>query len=247
MRIDHLLGRYPAHLSGGEKKRVALLRALAPKPKLLLLDEPLAGLDLSIKIDIQHLLKNLHSAFHTTTLCVTHDFEEAHSLAHGMTIFIDGKVEQVGKRDDVFLRPKSKKVAQFLGAKNIYRAKVLKNEESSQRLILGVNGLLFSIPINLYQDKIEVGKEVDLFIRPEEVMILREDKPVKDSLKRNVFEGEVLDMTDKERYHLVYFLTTEGRIPFEISIPNYTFRNLNLSIGNKVRIALREESLWMMS
>ena len=164
-----------------------------------------------------------------------------------MTIFIDGKVEQVGKRDDVFLRPKSKKVAQFLGAKNIYRAKVLKNEESSQRLILGVNGLLFSIPISLYQDKIEVGKEVDLFIRPEEVMILREDKPVKDSLKRNVFEGEVLDMTDKERYHLVYFQTTEGRIPFEISIPNYTFRNLNLSIGNKVRIALREESLWMMA
>ena len=246
MRIDHLLERYPAHLSGGEKKRVALLRALAPKPKLLLLDEPLSGLDLSIKIDIQLLLKNLHSAFHTTTLCVTHDFEEAHSLAHGMTIFIDGKVEQVGKRDDVFLRPKSKKVAQFLGAKNIYRAKVLKNEESSQRLILGVNGLLFSIPINLYQGKIEVGKEVDLFIRPEEVMILREDKPVKDSLKRNVFEGEVLDMTDKERYHLVYFQTTEGRIPFEISIPNYTFRNLNLSIGNKVRIALREESLWIM-
>jgi ABC-type Fe3+/spermidine/putrescine transport system ATPase subunit len=246
MRIDHLLERYPAHLSGGEKKRVALLRALAPKPKLLLLDEPLSGLDLSIKIDIQHLLKNLHSSFHTTTLCVTHDFEEAHSLAHGMTIFIDGKVEQVGKRDDVFLRPKSKKVAQFLGAKNLYRAKVLRNEESSQRLILGVNGLLFSIPINLYQAKIEVGKEVDLFIRPEEVMILREDKPVKDSLKRNVFEGEVLDMTDKERYHLVYFQTTEGRIPFEISIPNYTFRNLNLSIGKMVRIALREESLWVM-
>ena len=247
MRIDHLLERYPAHLSGGEKKRVALLRALAPKPKLLLLDEPLSGLDLSIKVDIQHLLKNLHSSFHTTTLCVTQDFEEAHSLAHGMTIFIDGKVKQVGKRDDVFLRPKSKKVAQFLGAKNIYRAKVLKNEESSQRLILGVNGLLFSIPINLYQGKIEVGKEVDLFIRPEEVMILREDKPVKDSLKRNVFEGEVLDMTDKERYYLVYFQTTEGRIPFEISIPNYTFRNLNLSIGKMVKIALREESLWMMA
>jgi ABC-type Fe3+/spermidine/putrescine transport system ATPase subunit len=246
MRIDHLLERYPANLSGGEKKRVALLRALAPKPKLLLLDEPLAGLDLSIKMDIQHLLKNLHSAFHTTTLCVTHDFEEAHSLAHGMTIFIDGKVEQVGKRDEVFLRPKSKKAAQFLGAKNIFRTKVLKNEESSQRLILGVNGLLFSIPINLYQGKIEVGKEVDLFIRPEEVMILREDKPIKDSLKRNVFEGEILDISDKERYHVVYFQTIEGKISFEISIPNYAFRNLNLSVGKLAKIALREESLWVM-
>ena len=246
MRIEHLLERYPAHLSGGEKKRVALLRALAPKPKLLLLDEPLSGLDPSIKVDIQHLLKNLHTSFHTTTLCVTHDFEEAYFLGDGITIFIDGEVEQVGKRDDVFLKPKSKKVAQFFGAKNLYRAKVLRNEESSQRLILGVNGLQFSIPMSLYQDKMEVGKEVDLFIRPEEVMIIREGKPVKDSLKQNIFEGEILDITDRERDHLAYFQTTEGKILFEISIPKYAFRNLNLSIGKMVRIALREESLWVM-
>ena len=246
MRVEHLLERYPANLSGGEKKRAALLRALAPKPKLLLLDEPLAGLDLSIKVDIQQLLKNLHSSFHTTTLCVTHDFGEAHSLADRMTIFIDGKVEQVGKRNDVFLRPRSKKVDQFLGAKNLYRAKVLKNEESSQRMILGVNGLQFSIPTDLYQGQLEVGKEVDLFIRPEEVMILREGKPVKDSLKKNIFEGKILDITDKERYHMVSLQTTEGEISFEISIPNYTFRNLNLSTGKLAKMALREESLWVI-
>jgi ABC-type Fe3+/spermidine/putrescine transport system ATPase subunit len=246
MRIEHLLERYPAHLSGGEKKRVALLRALAPKPKLLLLDEPLSGLDPSIKVDIQHLLKNLHTSFHTTTLCVTHDFEEAYFLGDGITIFIDGEVEQVGKRDDVFLKPQSKKVAQFLGAKNLYRAKVLRNEESSQRLILGVNGLQFSIPMSLYKDKMKVGKEVDLFIRPEEVMIIREGKLVKDSLKQNIFEGEIMDIADKEKYYTVYFQTMEGKILFEISIPKYAFRNLNLSIGKMVRIALREESLWVM-
>jgi len=101
--------------------------------------------------------------------------------------------------------------------------------------------------MSLYQNKMEVGEEVDLFIRPEEVMIIREGKLVKDSLKQNIFEGEILDITDRERDHLAYFQTTEGKILFEISIPKYTFRNLNLSIGKMVKIALREESLWVMA
>jgi ABC-type Fe3+/spermidine/putrescine transport system ATPase subunit len=247
MRVGHLLERYPANLSGGEKKRVALLRALAPKPKLLLLDEPLSGLDPSIKAEIQHLLKILHSSFRPTTLCVTHDFEEAYFLADGLTIFIDGRVEQVGKKDEVFQRPRSKKVAQFLGARNLYRAKIVRMEELPRQWILEVNGLQFSIPVGLPLGKMEIGKEVDLFIRPDEVMIIREGKPVKDSLKRNIFEGEILDILDRGRYHMVYFQTLGGKIPFEISIPNYAFRNLNLSIGRIVKVALREESLWVMA
>lgn len=246
MRIGHLLERFPANLSGGEKKRVALLRALAPRPRLLLLDEPLSGLDPSIKIEIQHLLKNLHSTFRPTTLCVTHDFEEAYFLANRITVFMDGQVEQAGKRDDIFLRPKSRKVAQFLGAKNLYQATVIKKEEPLRRWILGVNGLEFSVPTHLLQDRTRAGGEVDLFIRPEEVIIIREEKPVKDSLKRNIFEGEILDINDRGRYHIVYFQTLQGEIPFEISIPNYAFRNLGLSMGKRVKVALREESLWVM-
>ena len=82
-----------------------------------------------------------------------------------------------------------------MGAKNLYKAKVLKNEKSSHRLILRVNGLQFSIPTSLVPDKMEVGKEVDLFIRPEEVMLLREGKIVKDSLKQNIFEGKILEFS----------------------------------------------------
>src|SRR4030043_787991 len=155
MKIDHLLERYPANLSGGEKKRGALLRALAPKPKLLLLDAPLSGLDPSIKFEIQQLLKTLHASFHPTVLCVSHDFEEAYLLGDKMTIFIDGKVEQVGKRDDVFLKPRSKNVAYFLGLKNLYRGKVLAKEDMEQRWILGINGLRFSVPASACQGQME--------------------------------------------------------------------------------------------
>jgi ABC-type Fe3+/spermidine/putrescine transport system ATPase subunit len=247
MKIGHLLERYPANLSGGEKKRVALLRALVPKPKLLLLDEPLSGLDPSIKVEIEQLLKTLHSVFHPTILCVTHDFEEAYYLSDRITIFMDGMAEQVGERDDIFLRPKSKKVAQFLCAKNLYRAKLLRRDECLQRLILMVNDLQLSLPMALCADSIEEGREVDLFIRPEEVMIIREGKPVKESLKQNIFPGRIIDITDNRRYHRVRIQAMKGEIPIEISIPNYAFRNLDLSIGKIVQVALREESFWMMS
>jgi ABC-type molybdate transport system ATPase subunit len=97
------------------------------------------------------------------------------------------------------------------------------------------------------RNPVEVGTEVDLYVRPDEIMILRVGKPVKESLRHNIFAGEIVDIIDRGRYRFVYFQTLEGKIPFEISIPNYAFRNLNLSIGKKVTIALREESLWVMT
>jgi ABC-type Fe3+/spermidine/putrescine transport system ATPase subunit len=160
---------------------------------------------------------------------------------------MDGKVEQVGERDDIFSRPKSKKVAQFSGARNLYRAKILRNDEPLQRWTIGVSGLQFSIPTSLCRDSMQVGREVDLFIRPEEVMIIREGKPVKESLRRNIFPGKIMDIYDRRGHQTVYLQTIEGKIPIEISIPNYAFRNLNLSPGKTVQVALRDESLWVMT
>lgn len=246
MRVEHLLERSPGHLSGGEKKRIALLRALAPKPKLLLLDEPLSGLDPSIKLEIQQLLKTLHASFRPTVLCVSHDFEEAYLLGDKLTVFIDGKVEQVGKRDDVFLKPRTKKVAQFLGLRNLFAGKLLAKEECSGRAILSINNLHLSIPDRLGIGDLEKEREVDLYIRPEEVMILREGKPVKDSLKWNILKGEILDISDRGRHHLVIYREEKERVLFEISIPNYAYRNLDLSVGKGVKVALRDEAFWVM-
>ena len=100
--------------------------------------------------------------------------------------------------------------------------------------------------MKLCPDSIEVGKDVDLFIRPEEVMIIREGKPIKDSLKQNLIEGKIRNIFDRGGYQIVDFISAGEEIPFEISIPNYAFRNLNLSEGKTIQIALREESLWVM-
>ncbi|MDO8958057.1 MAG: ATP-binding cassette domain-containing protein [Deltaproteobacteria bacterium] len=105
LRIGHLLARYPHGLSGGEKQRVALGRALAPAPKLLLLDEPLAALDPALKSEIQQLLLSLHRSLQFTALHVTHDLDEAYLLGDAVTVLIEGKVEQEGRKEEVFLRP----------------------------------------------------------------------------------------------------------------------------------------------
>jgi len=99
LKIEHLLQRYPAGLSGGEKQRVALGRALAPSPRLLLLDEPLAALDPALKNEIQQLLISLHRSLGFTALHVTHDLDEAYLLGGRINVLISGRVEQSGQRE----------------------------------------------------------------------------------------------------------------------------------------------------
>ena len=246
-RLEGLENTPPSEISGGQKQRVALARALIERPKALLLDEPFTALDSPLRFEMRKLLQEVRNEFDIPVVLVTHDFEDAYLLGNRILVYIDGKVEQVGERDDIFLKPRSIRVAQFLGLKNLFRAKIMRKDEYLHRLILEVDGLQFSISGDSRRRPVEVGREVDLHVRPDEIMILREGKSVKDSLKQNIFEGEILDIAGKERYHTVHFQTTSGNILFEISIPNYAFRNLNLSVGKIVSIALRDESLWVMS
>jgi molybdate transport system ATP-binding protein len=246
-RLEGLEKMPPSAISGGQKQRVALARALIERPKALLLDEPFTALDSSLRFEMRRLLQEIRNEFDIPVVLVTHDFEDAYLLGDHILIYINGRVEQVGGRDDIFQKPRSAKIAEFLGLKNLFRAKIMRQDQQLHRLILEVDGLQFSMSADSRRGPVEVGREVDLFIRPEEVMIIREGKFVKDSLKQNIFEGKILDIADKETYHTVYFQTKEGKILFEILIPNYAFRNLDLSIGKMVRIALREESLWVMS
>ncbi len=245
-RLEGLENMPPSEISGGQKQRVALARALIERPKALLLDEPFTALDSSLRFEMRKLLKEVRNEFDIPVVLVTHDFEDAYLLGNHIMIYIDGRVQQAGERDDIFQRPRSKRVAQILGLKNLFRAKSIKRDEYLHRVILEVDGLQFSMSADSRRDLAEVGMEVDLYVRPDEIMIIREGKPVKESLRHNIFVGEIVDIIDRGNYRFVYFQTLEGKVLFEISIPNYAFRNLDLSTGKMVRIALREESLWVM-
>jgi len=121
LHIEHLLDRYPGSLSGGEKQRVALARALLTEPQLLLLDEPLSALDNNIKATIQGELKKLHQQLKMTIIMVTHNFDDAHTLAERVGILHEGQLVEVGKIEEVFRRPRTLFTANFVGIKNIFK------------------------------------------------------------------------------------------------------------------------------
>jgi ABC-type Fe3+/spermidine/putrescine transport system ATPase subunit len=110
--------RYPAKLSGGEKQRVALARSLVLQPEVLLLDEPLSALDPNLRKQVRGELRALQRESGTTFVMVTHDKEEALAMADQVAVMHDGRLEQVGTPQEIYLRPKTRFVAGFLGAVN---------------------------------------------------------------------------------------------------------------------------------
>jgi sulfate/thiosulfate transport system ATP-binding protein len=125
VQLDGLAGRFPSQLSGGERQRVALARALAVEPKVLLLDEPFGALDARVRKDLRRWLRRFHDEIQLTTIFVTHDQEEALEIADEVVIMNKAHVEQVGTPQQVYDKPASPFVYQFLGNVNVLRAPAL--------------------------------------------------------------------------------------------------------------------------
>jgi len=127
VQLDTLAERYPHQLSGGQRQRIALARALAVEPKVLLLDEPFGALDAKVRKELRRWLRQFHDEINLTTVFVTHDQEEALEIADQVVIMNNARIEQVGTPQEVYDRPASPFVYQFLGNVNILRAQALAN------------------------------------------------------------------------------------------------------------------------
>ena len=127
--------RYPDQLSGGQRQRVALARALAPRPKVLLLDEPFGALDARVRQELRRWLDNLHRELQVTSLFVTHDQEEALELANEVVVMRAGMIEQVGSPQDLYQRPANLFVAGFIGAPRMNFLKVRTSNSTARTIV----------------------------------------------------------------------------------------------------------------
>jgi len=169
VRLDSFETRRPEQLSGGQRQRVALARALIKRPKVLLLDEPLSALDRKLRAEMQLELVRLQHEVGITFVIVTHDQEEALSMADRIAVMFDGRILQVARPEELYESPTSRRVADFIGTMNLLLGRVVSAENGHLRLEAEGLG-----EIRLPHHGAGADSEVGLAVRPEKVQLLRE-------------------------------------------------------------------------
>jgi len=169
VELDSQARKKPAQLSGGQQQRVALARALINRPEVLLLDEPLGALDLKLRRRLQLELKRIQVEVGITFVYVTHDQEEALTMSDRIAIMNTGKVEQLGTPEELYERPTTRFVADFIGTTNLLHGKV--EDDGTVRLSSGELAPCAN-------QRLTPGSEVDLSVRPESIRLVDDDTPL---------------------------------------------------------------------
>jgi ABC-type Fe3+/spermidine/putrescine transport system ATPase subunit len=170
VEIGNLLARYPRELSGGQQQRVAVARALAIRPKVLLMDEPLSGLDANLRTRVQQELVELHRTSKTTTIYVTHDQHEAFVLADRVALMRAGRIEQLAPPIEVYNHPSSLFSATFMGSNNRFAGKVTKVSAGKGLVELDCAGVTMHAA---YREDLVAGQLVDVVVRTGRVIVNR--------------------------------------------------------------------------
>ncbi len=193
LKAVHLLERadsYPKELSGGMKQRIALARALAAQPELLLLDEPLSALDAILRVELRYELRRMVKDLGLTAIHVTHDQEEAMSIADKVVVLRKGEVEQIGSPTQIYFKPETIFTANFVGEANFYEGVVYRRQGNVS--IVDVEGSFFQVNKETHYSR------VVLSIRPEEVKVSKKKIPYV-----NCFKGKIKDFSFVKGVHRI--------------------------------------------
>jgi len=225
VQLDWLGDRYPHQLSGGQRQRIALARALAVEPGVLLLDEPFGALDAKVRKELRAWLRRLHDEIHLTSVFVTHDQEEALEVADRIVVFNHGKIEQVGVPDEVYSRPATPFVYQFLGEFNRFHGRV-----DSGLATVGD----WAVPV---PEGVRLDDGALIYVRPHDVEILR-DKT-----------GGVLKAAVKDFFALgprvrVELKRADNGETIQADLGRDRFLELHIGVGDEVYVRLRRHRLF---
>ncbi|MEH1847629.1 MAG: ABC transporter ATP-binding protein [Nostoc sp.] len=213
VKMESLRSRFPNQLSGGQQQRVALARALVNRPTVVLLDEPLGALDLKLRKEMQVELSNLHKDLRLTFVMVTHDQEEALSLSDRIAVMNQGKIEQVGTPSQIYERPCTSFVADFIGDTNLFSGEIVVVDSSNIK-ISTKTGL--SIIISRAEDTpSELSQAVVVSVRPEKIQL----SLYPPNLPANCFEGRLVNVMYLGT-HVNYVVELTNGISINVLQPN---------------------------
>lgn len=209
-------------LSGGQQQRVAIARAIVNRPQVLLLDEPLAALDLKMRKDMQMELKEMHRSLGITFVYVTHDQEEALTLSDTIVVMNEGKIQQIGTPTDIYNEPCNSFVADFIGESNIMNATMVRDR------LVRFMGREFECIDEGFGENVEV----DVVVRPEDVYIIR-------NAEAAMFHGVVRSCIFKGVHYEMFVDTPDG---YEIQIQDYN----RFEVGQEVGMLIKPADIHVM-
>lgn len=221
--------KYPAQLSGGQQQRIALARALATSPGLLLLDEPLSALDAKVRGYLRHEIRSLQERLGVTTVMVTHDQEEALTMADRIVIMNDGVIEQVGTPLEVYREPATVFVADFIGTMNFVPGVI----DAAQTVTVGGQTL------RCQTDGLSTGAEVTVAVRPEDIVV--DETDVDDDNAFDVVVAEVEFLGSFVRADLTASQFGDHRMRADLSIN--LIRRLNIEEGATITVLIPAERI----
>jgi len=221
--------KFPAQLSGGQQQRIALARAIATKPGLLLLDEPLSALDAKVRVHLRHEIKELQASLGITTIMVTHDQEEALTMADRVVVMNHGVIDQVGTPVEIYNEPATAFVADFIGKMNFLPGQVAKS------------GMVKIGNISLAADTGEfaTGDDIIVAIRPESIIILEDKNAHKNIVPVVVREMEFLGSF----YRATLTSAKMGDVEFGADFSINMTRRTNIKVGDEVKALMPSERI----
>ena len=229
LRVVQLGGyesRYPGELSGGQQQRVAVARALVVEPEILLLDEPLSNLDANLREEMRFEIRRLHATFAITTLYVTHDQAEAMVISDRVAVLYRGRVVQVGTAEDLFQRPRTRFVAEFIGKTNLV------DGVAAEPGVVARGGLRLRVAVT----GLKSGARVAVSIRPHEIVLVTGDRAappghnvLNGAVERTSYLGDAVDYQVR---------VNESDVTLRVTAPP----SMRLGPGERVRLAVAPEA-----